>query len=103
MPARTNARAGMHPHHWADLAKAMMKLTDDFETNQYMFGWVVGANITTTRPEDMPTKFQDGFTDGRASVDASLGRYTRNDPKRRKTNGKKKEAIQDQGRRRDSV
>jgi hypothetical protein len=79
----------MHPHHWADLAKAMMKFTDDFDTNQYLFGWVVGANPVSVRPEDMPAKFQEGFTDGRATVeDVVSSRY----PKRKKANGKKLES-----------
>lgn len=77
MPARKTARAGMHPLAWADLAKAMMKLTKDFETNQYMFGWVVGSDLRNVRPDDMPNCFQDGFTDGRNAADAALGRYTR--------------------------
>ncbi len=77
MRARKTARAGMPPLAWADLAKAMMKLTKDFETNQYMFGWVVGADLRNVRPDDMPVSFQDGFTDGRNAADAALGRFTR--------------------------
>ena len=66
----------MHPHHWADLAKAMMKFTDDFETNQYLFGWVIGAIPVNIRPDDMPVKFQEGFTDGRSTIeDVVMTRY----------------------------